>query len=158
MQALIVGLGSIGRIHAANLRTLRPNSRLVFWRSSRDSGAAADFPGARTVHDLESALDSRPDCAIIATLTHLHADAVIALLESGIRCYIEKPLVADRRQLDRVRAAVAALDRVPATLIGCNLRFLESLHTLRALAGTAIGRIVRANLVAGQWLPAWRPA
>jgi len=45
------------------------------------------------------------------------------------------------------------------TLSGCNLRFLPSLMAARKLLHDgAIGRVVRASLQTGQWLPDWRPA
>lgn len=157
MRGLIIGFGSIGRRHACNLSLLRPSLELILLRRS---GMGDDVPnGARVVGDLVSALALLPDFAVIATPTHLHSDVLIPLLAAGIPCYIEKPVVANDSQLNDLARSLKALDKVPATLVGCNLRFLPSLKTLKTLAGDGtIGRVVRANLVVGQWLPDWRPS
>jgi predicted dehydrogenase len=157
MRALIIGFGSIGRRHARNLTFLRPSLELILLRRSAISD---DVPkGARIVSDLASALALLPDFAVIATPTHLHSDVLIPLLRAGIPCYIEKPVVANDNQLSDLARTLKTLDEVPVTLVGCNLRFLPSLKMLKTLAGDGtIGRVVRANLVVGQWLPDWRPS
>jgi predicted dehydrogenase len=145
MRALILGAGSIGRRHMDNLRRLRPGIQLDVVRLD-DEGKLAALS------------KSVPDFAVVATPPHLHSAAVIALLERGVPCYIEKPLVAGRRQLDEIKSAIARLGTLALTVVGCNLRFLPSLRTLKsALARGAIGTPVRASFSAGQWLPDWRP-
>src|SRR5262245_61941901 len=81
MRALIVGLGAIGQRHARNLRALCPGIELVAWRRRRRPGVITDalelVPasdperalGVVGYDDLEAALATRPDIAIVATPT-----------------------------------------------------------------------------------------
>jgi predicted dehydrogenase len=146
MRALILGAGSIGQRHMENLRRLRPGIQLENMRIG-DEG------------ELGLSRGSVPDFAVVATPPHLHAGAVIPLLEHGVPCYIEKPLVANRQELDEMKSAIARLGTLPPIVVGCNLRFLPSLRTLKStIASGAIGTPVRASFSAGQWLPDWRPS
>jgi predicted dehydrogenase len=110
------------------------------------------------VGDLETALSSRPDFAVVATPSARHIDALLPLLASGIPCYVEKPVVSRRDDLTKLESLLARLNGVPITHAGCNLRYMPSLLRLRQLvADGVIGNVVRASLQAGQWLPDWRP-
>jgi predicted dehydrogenase len=144
MRALIVGHGSAGQRHADNLRACGISEHFVV----RSSGAR---------EDLARGISSRPDLAVIASASSAHADALVLLLEAGIPCYVEKPAVTSAADVERVAGLLAA--RKPlVTLSGCNLRLLPSLRSLHAALGAGrIGRVVRASLQAGQWLPDWRP-
>lgn len=156
MRALILGGGSIGNRHARNIEALRPGVKLTVMRR-RELAGTPDC-AASVVHTMDAALCSAPDVAVIATPTHMHLEAIEALLSSGIPCYVEKPVVSDLPQAHSLRALLARMPAVPPTQTGCNLRFLPSLTTLRAmLREGAIGTVVRAHLEVGQWLPDWRP-
>ncbi len=109
------------------------------------------------VPDLDTVIGLAPDITVVATPSALHADALEALLCARLACYVEKPAVTDRCQLDRVRSMLASIASPPATLSGCNLRFLTSVRRLRnEITSGAIGRPVRASFQVGQWLPDWR--
>jgi predicted dehydrogenase len=158
MHVAFVGSGSIGRRHANVVRARWPGAALTVVRRGGAADAWSDSVGARVVPDLAAAIAADPDLAVVATPSALHADALDALLAAGVACYVEKPAVTDRAQLDRVRSRLASLASPPPTLSGCNLRFLPAARRLReAIAGGAIGRPVRASLQVGQWLPDWRP-
>lgn len=154
MRVLIVGYGSIARRHVESLRACGVRELSVL----RPAGGARDAPqDLRFVTDVERALALRPDCAVIASPTAAHGEALFPLLEAGIPSYVEKPVVMSTQELRRARDLLARRPP-PATLAGCNLRFLPSLRRLRdELAHGAIGAPVRASLQAGQWLPDWRP-
>ena len=158
-RALIVGLGSIGRRHAANLRVLGRPMELVLLRREVRGDEGNRGLEARVTTDLASALAMRPDFAVIATPSARHVESLLSLLEAGVPCYVEKPVVSRRDQLDRLTALLSTLRAVPVTHAGCNFRHLPSLVRLRELvAGGAVGKVVRASLQAGQWLPDWRPS
>jgi hypothetical protein len=158
MRALIAGFGSIGQRQARNLQLLRPDVQLTLLR--RKSSAAQAAPaGARVVYDLETALASKPDLAVIATPSHLHLMVLEPLLRAGIPCYVEKPVVVNAAQAEALQGLLGGLPSPSLTLVGCNLRFLPSLMRLRELLDRgAVGKTVRASLEVGQWLPDWRPA
>lgn len=86
MSLLVIGLGSIGKRHAANARTLRPAAHVITVDPDRTTGA--DYA------DLDDLLGRPIDAAIIASPTALHARHVQQLHEARIPFYLEKPPVA----------------------------------------------------------------
>ena len=104
----------------------------------------------------EEGLAATPNCAVIASPSSAHIEALLPLLQAGVPCYVEKPVVITASHVKQVRDA--SRKAVKTSMSGCNLRFLPSLRRLQAeiVAGT-IGTPVRASLQAGQWLPDWRP-
>lgn len=158
MRALIAGFGSIGRRHAINLQKLLDPVEFILLRSKEEVDSAGQAPGVTLAGNLEAALRAKPDLAVISNASSRHADVLIPLLEAGIPCYIEKPVVTREDDARRLHAVLDKMDSVPVTLAGCNLRFLPSLIKLRALLEEGVtGNVVRASLQVGQWLPDWRP-
>lgn len=158
MRGLIIGFGSIGKRHAENLRRLQPNLDLLVLRRGEMHDPVERAVGSIRVQQLDDALRAELDFAIIANPSSRHVDVLVPLLEAGVACYVEKPVVTTPRDLERVEEVLGNLKRAPVTLVGCNLRFLPSLKLLRQLLVQGkIGQPVRASLQAGQWLPDWRP-
>jgi predicted dehydrogenase len=157
LRALIIGFGSIGKRHARNLRALMPDAQIrVVRASSATDPVLAELRGERA-GSLAEGLRWRPDLAVVASPSALHLEALVPLLEAGVPCYLEKPIVASRDQLDALEAILARLARVPPVQVGCNLRFLPSLRRLREIMRRGeLGHPARASLEVGQWLPDWR--
>lgn len=154
---LVVGLGSIGRRHARNLRQLEPDASFTFLRHGGDGdGFGVEF-GARVVGTLDEALAEGINLAVVATPSADHMSVLPRLIEQGCPMLVEKPIVTTLADCDAVEAALATAP--PAIrAAGFNLRYLGSLRAMRdAISGGRLGAPVRADLVAGQWLPAWRP-
>ena len=157
---LIAGLGSIGRRHLANLRQLRPQSRIGVWRLHRPldtqppPGADAQFA------TLQQALDFAPTAAIIAGPASTHLELARPLAAAGVHLLIEKPLATDL-PADLTGAAALIADcrnRGLVLMTGYNLRFLPSLQAVKAsLAAGAIGQVLAVRAEVGQYLPDWRP-
>ncbi|MFF1902815.1 Gfo/Idh/MocA family protein [Kitasatospora sp. NPDC058218] len=101
----LVGVGIIAETHLAVLAE-REDVALEFTVDSRPV-EPVDFRGATPPHygDLPRALDAhRPDLVVLATPTETHAElAVQALLRSGARVLVEKPLVHDLASLAALR-------------------------------------------------------
>jgi predicted dehydrogenase len=158
ITVLVAGTGSIGRRHIDSLRQLAPGANLVFLRRQASEDQYSRKAGAKVVDSLQAALAERPTIAVVAVPSAQHAALLEPLLAAGIPTYIEKPVVTSAAQLAAVTHAAAAAPGV-ITLCGCNLRFLPSLRSVRELiARGIIGRVVRASLQTGQWLPDWRPS
>ncbi|WP_432240585.1 Gfo/Idh/MocA family protein [Herbaspirillum robiniae] len=152
---LIVSLGSIGRRHLRNLRTLRPTAEIAVLRlhsSTEDIPEGADYQFT----ELSAAVAFAPCAAIVAGPATTHVVVCTALVTAGIPVLTEKPL---SNQLENaLEFATLARQRQVGVTIGYNLRFLPSLQESRRLVlGGAIGtvRMVRAEV--GQYLPDWRP-
>ncbi len=151
---LIVGAGSIGNRHLANLRQLAPQSRIVVLR--RES--VGDLAGTdRVVNSIAEALAERPYAAIVANPAPMHLAVAQQLAEQGCHLLIEKPLSSSL-------AGVGALlkicvERRVTLMVGYNLRFMPSLQRLsELLAAGEIGKIQYLRAEVGQYLPDWRPA
>jgi len=149
---LVVGSGSIGKRHLANLRRLAPQSRIVVLRRhSEGELAGAD----RVVNSIEQALAERPYAAIVANPAPMHVPVARALAAQGCHLLIEKPLSDSLDGVDALLRACA--ERRVVVAVGYNLRFLPSLQRMAAmLAEGAIGQIRYLRAEVGQYLPDWR--
>src|ERR1022692_1277640 len=155
MNVLIVGLGSIGRRHLANLRLLLPEARIVVWRTRSDSQEVPRGADC-VVFSLDAALAAKPTAAIVATPAPLHVATATALAHQGIHLFIEKPL---SHNLDQVDELIRLCEQKHLSLmVGYCLRFSPSLQLLRAaVTQTRIGRVLSLRAEVGQFLPTWRP-
>lgn len=142
MRPLVVGLGSIGSLHAQVLADMGLEPTVV---TSRE-----DSPWPRLA-TLGEALDARAyDYVVIATPTAAHHAAVRFLIERGFSglVLVEKPLFTAAQPLPTNSFAGGGF-------VGYNLRFHPLLAALRARASQ--GRALSAHVYAGQYLPSWRP-
>lgn len=152
---LIVGLGSIGQRHLANLRTLRPDSRIAALRrsinyTSMPAGCEAQF------NSVEEGQAFKPDAVILAGPAPTHVPLALAFVERGVPVLIEKPLSHDMNGLAEL--ADAAEQTATPVMIGYNLRFDPSLQGMRAaLTAGDIGMPLLVRAEVGQYLPSWRP-
>jgi len=157
LRFLIVSLGSIGRRHLRNLRTLRPDARIGVLRQHTDVQKDAVPQGAdEQFTTFEQAVAFAPDAAIIAGPATSHLAVAWLLAQSGVHLLIEKPL-ADKPE--GVDALVEYCRKHQIVLMtGYNLRFLPSLREARRLVQFgAIGQVFGARAEVGQYLPDWRP-
>lgn len=154
---VVVGLGSIGRRHIRNLAAIDPAARLtvVRHRGGKDDELCRQL-GATVVPTIGD-IGEDAELAVLATPSSYHIDALPTLIETGWPLLVEKPIVTTYRDADLVLEALAT---APAAIraAGFNLRYLPSLKRVRQLARSGVlGTLVRATLIAGQWLPDWRP-
>src|SRR4051812_30871019 len=156
MRAVIVGLGSIGRRHLANLRHLLPDAEITVWRQHTAPGHGAPVGANKVVYSREAALATEPQIAIIASPASLHTETAAALAGKGVHLLVEKPL-ADR--LDGTEALLRECEEKRLVfMVAYHLRFSDSLREVRELiASGAIGRIMSIRAEVGQYLPEWRP-
>lgn len=157
MRALIIGTGSIGCRHMSSLCSIDPSITIDVLREPGRGIHLASLGGATLSSSIEEALDKRPELMVVANPSALHIRHVLAAIDSCTPFYIEKPVVVAQQDLAHLEARVSR-GNLPVNMVGCNLRHLPSLQVLRSLvANGRLGRIVRADFEAGQWLPDWRP-
>ncbi len=155
---LIVSLGSIGRRHLANLRSLRPDAQIAALRmqGGRSGAALADGLDCEFTA-LEEALAFAPDAAILAGPSSGRVPLMRAFADAGIPMFLEKPIASAMAGLHEILEICAARNILVMT--GYNLRFLPSLQQVKQqLAQGRIGDILAARAEVGQYLPDWRPA
>lgn len=152
---LIVGLGSIGRRHLGNLRTLAYPD-VVLCRTGKGPSGAAPIEGYRNERSLAAALSHRPIATIVANPTSLHVETAILAAEAGSHLLIEKPVSHSEEGLDRLAAVVEA--RALKVLVGFQFRFHPGLLAVkRMLEEERIGPVRSVHAHWGEYLPDWHP-
>ncbi|MBX3586596.1 MAG: Gfo/Idh/MocA family oxidoreductase [Ramlibacter sp.] len=155
MRVLVTGRGSIARRHVRHLRDLCPGATVGVLASQAPDAA---LQPCEWIASWSDALAWRPQAIIVASVSARHAHELLAALQQGWPCLAEKPLVVSRAELEAVEAARRSPGPAIPVVVGCNLRYMPSLHQVKAVLQTGtMGRIVRAHLEVGQDLAQWRP-
>ena len=152
---LIVSLGSIGRRHLDNLRYLKPESKIgILHLNSKNQAipSGADY----CFFDLNSAINFKPNAAIVCCPASFHIEIAQLLIDNNIPTFIEKPISDKLEGLDRLLKKSS--DSGILLSVGYNLEFLPSLIKTKSLLNSGlIGEIFVARVDVGQYLPDWRP-
>ena len=155
MKILLIGLGSIGKRHLANLLSLGYADVSVV---SRSNPLPEPYGHLTRFANVEVALAQQSfDCAFVCSPTAKHTADLLPLLRNRVhRIYLEKP-VADRwDDIAQIRTLAAAYEN--RIVLGFDLHFDPGLMRVKELIQNgAIGDIVCANAQVGQYLPDWRP-
>ena len=129
MKIIVIGSGSIGKRHAANIRALRPDARLVI----ADPKQQAPRGAFQVYRDWVEALQSHTyDCAVIASPTEFHYEQLLACCERGIPALVEKP-PATAAQLEHYRALVERYQDLRYA-IGFQYRFHDKFQEICVMA------------------------
>jgi predicted dehydrogenase len=148
LKFLIVGFGSIGKRHFDNLQQIGGLEIVVLTR--RD----IEIPGFKVFHTLKDALSQGYDAVFITNESSYHIPMALIMAEKGYNLFIEKPLSHNLKDVDGlIRLANRKKLKV---MIGCNMRFHPTVSLGRELVQQGkIGRIISAQITAGQYLPDW---
>jgi predicted dehydrogenase len=158
MNFLICGLGSIGYRH---LKILRQLGDVGIWAYSTGKSTIVqkdrdENPPDRIFKDLETALEAKPDAALITNPTFLHLTVAKSIAEKGIPLFIDKPLDSNLSKVEEFRQVVEA-NQVPI-LVGYNLMFHPAMLKIQELLeNQTIGGVIAANAHWGEYLPDWHP-
>lgn len=155
MKILIAGLGSIGRRHLNNIKTLFPDCEIIALRHSQ-TNQSESIPGLNyNVYTLSEAIEFKPDIAFLTNPSPFHIPIAKGLAEEGIHLFIEKPLSDDLIGIyDFFQVCKSKRIKV---MVGYNLRFRKSLTALKkTLRSGLIGTIISYRVEVGQYLPDWR--
>jgi len=152
-KVLIVGAGSIGRRHAANLAALGAEVS-VFDVNRPLLTALCDENRWAPVYDLGPALgQDRFDAAVICTPNNLHIPCARKAVDAGLHVFIEKPL---SHTMDGVADLISSQKRSGRVgMAGFNLRFEPGLQYIKQRLDPS--RVAFAHVEFGSYLPSWRP-
>lgn len=156
-KALVIGTGSIGGRHAANLKRLGVNA-VALWDpdAARAKSLAAEL-GARAVPTLADGLADGPSLALVCSPPAFHVTQAREALGAGCHVFIEKPVSATLDGLGQLESAAATARRV--VQVGYNLRYIPALREIkRRIDAGGIGRVFWLRAEFGQYLPDWRPS
>lgn len=131
----VIGAGSIGRRHHANLETLGIRTQLLPWRGF--DGAAFRSLGA--------------DAVVIATQTQVRLELVALAADLGLPFYVEKPLSHDPAQVEAILQVAGDLAR--RSVVGFMMRYHPA---VRLLAGLDLSSVYDASFGIGHDVRQWR--
>jgi predicted dehydrogenase len=135
MKVAVIGAGSIGQRHAANVASLGHEALVMPWRGFT-AGALRDL---------------RPDAAVIATATQVRLELVALCADLGLPVYVEKPLAFDRAALADLMAAAAPV--AERSMAGFMMRWHPA---FRALARLDLSTVYDASFGIGHDVRLWR--
>ena len=142
MRILVIGAGSIGRRHAANLQYLGAMVTLLPWR---ETSAA----------DVADRLAQGMDGTVIATATDIRLPLIAACAGAGVPFYCEKPLAFRSDELDAT--AFAAAPVAARSMVGFMMRYHTAFRALAALDLTGAFRFAfSVGHDVTQWRANWR--
>jgi predicted dehydrogenase len=153
LNAVIIGLGFVGRAHLDALRRLGISVQGILGSTPERGKEAAEtlqLPRAYSSLD-ELAADASVQVVHLCTPNYLHFQEASQLLRAGKHVLCEKPLTLDSRE----SAALVSLAK-EVNLVGgvaYNLRYYPLCHEARALIKR--GAIGQVRLVHGSFLQDW---
>lgn len=152
---IVVGSGSIGRRHIANLKALYPDATIGCVSASGRRISTDECGAGRIFSTIESALSANPRSAIIASPAPFHLGHALPFLQAGIPTLIEKPLCSSLAELyECITPLIRYSDLVE---IGYNLRYLPCAKQLKKLLEQQyLGSLHHVRIEVGQYLPDWR--
>jgi predicted dehydrogenase len=157
-SVLMIGGGSIGERHVrCFLQTGRTRVALCEVNAAVRESVASRYDLSGVFADLESALGSKPDLAVICTPAHMHVAMAARLAEAAVHALIEKPLST---RLDGVEPLI---ERIRHRNLQAAVAYVYRAHPiLGAMRETILdgrfGKPVQIVVVAGQHFPYYRPA
>jgi len=155
LKILIAGLGSIGRRHLRNLKTLG-QGEIILFRTHQSTLPEDELEAFPVETDLETALSRKPDAVVIANPTALHMDVAISAARAGCHLLIEKPIAPQwDEKVAELRSIVSANDI--RTLVGFQFRFHPVLSRIQELMKGTIGHMLSFRVHWGEYLPGWHP-
>ncbi|MDR0841654.1 MAG: Gfo/Idh/MocA family oxidoreductase [Christensenellaceae bacterium] len=131
----IVGLGRLGRNHAANIHYHIPNAELIaicsVVQAELDEVAGEMHPPYTYTDYREMFQNKELDGVVIATNSQSHCDMAIEAARLGVKnIYIEKPLGMTLDEVNRIRDALQGSE-VKVFQVGYNRRFDKSYQAMK---------------------------
>jgi predicted dehydrogenase len=154
---LVVGAGSIGRRHVANLQKLGILHISVCDPDSKRLAEIADELAINRFNDFERAVETvKPNMVFICTPPVYHVSQALSAVRSGSHVFLEKPL---SNSLDGVDLLISESERHGSIVqVGYNWRFHPAMKKLKDVVRSGlIGRPLWAHAEVAQFLPDWRP-
>ena len=148
----VVGLGNMGSVHAAQLRSGAIVGAELGAVCDEDPARLASFAPELCFTDGGALLQSgRVDAVLVATPHYSHVPIGIAALEAGLHLLVEKPVAVHKADAERLLAAAAAR---PAQVFGAmfNQRTDPRYRRLRALLESGeLGSVRRIAWTVTDW-------
>lgn len=156
MTVAVVGTGSIGRRHLANLLRLGVRDVIAVSEHNRRVGLEIDGTSIPVVHEYTDVLGPDVEAVVIGNPTSLHRSYLARALAADKHVYLEKPAAESAEGLDKL--ATQAEKRGLVVAVGTMYRFNGRLVSLeRRLAAGAAGRLLSVETMLGEHIADYHP-
>jgi predicted dehydrogenase len=151
----VVGYGSIGRRHAANIKNL--GARVVVYRSGLANSNTPNFDTSlKFIYEKDDLLMLKPDAMVICNPTSLHFDFLSIAVDSGIHVFVEKPVAGNSSGFEALLESIERKKLV--TCVGYMMRYDTRIKAMKqVLEQGQIGNVTSAIIEWGSYLPSWHP-
>ncbi len=169
MQALFIGLGSIGQRHLRNIRALFPQIKIIAYRNSRQTPVLdknnnplenvdiSEYYKLDEYENLEEALNQNPEMVFVTNPSKLHYSATMAALKKGAYVFIEKPLSHDLESAKCILELENNFNK-KLCMVGFQYRYNPTLIKLKEIIDcNLIGNLINGQIANGEYLPYWHP-
>lgn len=133
MKAIIIGGGSIGKRHSANLNSLGISTKIV------------DIDEINNIDDI---LKQKFDIGFVCSPNIKHIEHCIKLAQYNLAIFCEKPFYIFNNEAEDLLKMVKEKNLI--TMVGCNLRFTNEVQNINA-------KTKYINVYFGYNLKKWRP-
>ncbi len=156
-QILIVGLGSIGQRHLANLQSLGIKNFVLVDKDKAKLKKFGQEPKIKIFSSLKSALKERINAGLICTPPNSHLKIAQDLVNRGVEyLFIEKPLSNGLAGVNQFIKKVKK--QKTKVLVGYNFRFEPGLNLVKKLLKQKkIGKLLFVRAEGSYYLPSWQP-
>lgn len=154
MTFLILGGGSVGRRHIANLKRLGYSS--IFCLKRKPDSSFEEHHQVKVVTSIDELEGMRIDAVLVCTPTALHVEGMAVAQKLSAAIFLEKPLTHSLEQLKRAIQVEAA--RAHTFFIGFMLRYHPLVIKIKQILDTGVlGDVYSARFEFGSYLPYWHP-
>lgn len=153
MKIIVIGYGSIGKRHVANL-LLIPKIQIIICTKQKIRNPS---PKRIKIFDsISKCLKEEPKVGIIANESSFHVSIAIKLAKAGIDLFIEKPLSNSLKETKELLEIIRKKKII--TQMGCQFRFHKCIREIKKiLSNNKIGKVISVRAECGSFLPNWHP-
>jgi predicted dehydrogenase len=153
----VIGCGSIGRRHIANLNSLGFHKIIACdTDEERLHYVKKRCSLQQTLSNSEELTSKGVDAALICTPPNSHVSIAMEMLRNGIHTFVEKPFSHTLEGVDNVIDEASKRELI--LCIDYNLRLDRGITKIKdVLESGALGDVLSAQASFGQYLPDWRP-
>jgi len=166
MKALFVGLGGVGQRHLRILKSTRPDCKLIAVRRGDRNFEITDTLAAdhsvdinkkydiTTFSNLQEAIQSSPDFAIVANPTSLHVETIKDLVKNKTPTLVEKPLAHSLHSFNEVMKLAEEYKSFvqPAFMMRYHP---QAMKIKEVLGGSVLGKINSVSININSYCPDW---
>ena len=154
LKILVLGCGSIGQRHIANLVKIIPRNFIYLYDPDKNQ---LDFISKKfKINSINELIYDGYDCLFICTPPSTHIALAIDALKHGCHVFIEKPLSSNSIGISSLQKLAKKKNLL--VFVGYTFRFNRGLNKIKKiLLKKQLGKPLSVSAYFGQYLPDWRP-